>query len=306
MNTKNFQSEFLRSLSEGMIETVEAVSALTVLVNARKRMSVSGILVGGGNILTVDHGIEFEDHIQVMLPDGETAQAVLVGRDPGTDLAVLKIDAVSGERRLQAAEKPARVGQPVIALGKPEPEGVQASFGIVVALGQGLRTMRGSVLERYIATDATPYPGFSGGPLVSLNGEIVGINTSGLVGGTSLAIPVQIAMGVMGQLVAHGKVKRGFLGIRSQVVELAESIVQKENLSQKHGLLVVGMETGKPADQGGILVGDILVELGGKPTEDQDELFSALSSDVAGKQTEVKVLRGGNLLSLHFMIGEKD
>jgi S1-C subfamily serine protease len=304
MNNPTGRSEILQSISDGMVDAVESAAEFTVLVNARKRMPVSGLLVSQGIVLTVDHGIEREEHIQVILPGDTEAAAVLVGRDPGTDLAVLRIQQDTG-RAVRTAAKPARVGQPVIALGKPEPAGVQASFGIVTALGEGLRTMRGSVLDKYIATDATPYPGFSGGPLLSLTGEVVGLNTSGLVGGSSLAIPIHIALGVLEQIAAHGKVKRGYLGIRSQLVEIGETIMAAENIIQKTGLLLVGLEPQEPAERGGMLVGDILISINDKNVTDQDDLFMSLSGDVVGKATTVKVIRGGRLTTMTVTIGER-
>jgi S1-C subfamily serine protease len=165
--------------------------------------------------------------------------------------------------------------------------------------------MRGSVIEKYIATDATPYPGFSGGPLLSIAGDVVGINTSGLVGGSSLAIPIHLALGLMAQIETHGKVKRGYLGIRSQLVEISESILKSEGLAQKTGLLLVGLEPQEPAERGGMMVGDILIAVNDKTLSDQDDLFMSLSGDVVGKTAQIKVLRGGKVTSLTVTVGER-
>ena len=304
MSTSKPRNEILQALSDGMVDAVKTAAGFTVLVNARKRLPVSGILAKNGIVLTVDHGVEIEDHIQVVLQGETVSQAVLIGRDPGTDLAVLRINQ-DGGNPLVVADKPASVGQPVIALGKPEPSGVQASYGIVTALGEGLRTMRGAVIEKYIATDATPYPGFSGGPLLSIAGDVVGINTSGLVGGSSLAIPIHLALAVMAQIEAHGKVKRGYLGIRSQQVEIAEAILQGEGLTQKSGLLLVGLEPQEPADRGGLMVGDILIAVNDKTVTDQDDLFMCLSGDVVGQAAKINVLRGGKVVTQGVVIGER-
>ena len=303
MSTSNIK-QFSQDLSDSMADSVETAAGFTVLVDARKRMPFSGVVIKPDLVLSVDHGIETEDNIRVLLPNGNVAAATLVGRDPGSDLALLRLDQ-KVDKIFESAGRPARVGQPVIALGKPEPIGIQASFGIITALGEGLRTMRGSVIEKYIATDATPYPGFSGGPLISLTGEVVGINTSGLVGGTSIAIPIQIALNVATQLETFGKVKRGFLGVKSQRVEINETIRRDGAIAQKTGLLLVGVEANGPADRFGLMVGDILTRIDSQVVADQDDLFIALTGGIVGKSVMVEVVRGGKMSSVPVTIGEK-
>jgi S1-C subfamily serine protease len=304
MSDLSSNKQILESFSNGMADAV-AASGFTVSVDARKRIPVSGVLVKPDLIVSVDHGVETEDHIQVILPGGGVSPAALVGRDPGSDLAVLRLEnhQVSGTTLPIGAA--ARVGQPVIAVGKPEPEGLQASFGIVTTMGAGLRTMKGSVLEQYVATDATPYPGFSGGPLLSITGQVLGINTSGLVGGLSLAIPIDLVLKVSNQLEQHGRVKRGFLGIRSQRVELSQNLRAENNLDQATGLLLVGVEQAGPAAEGGLLLGDILINIEGQSIEDQDDLFMRLTGDVVGKNVALEILRGGKISTVMVKVGER-
>jgi S1-C subfamily serine protease len=254
--------------------------------------------------LSVDHGIEKEEGIQILVPDKGLDSARVVGRDGGTDLALLQLDHEYGDWPSFQHEN-ARVGLPVIMVGRPEPENPQASWGIVTSVGSGVRTARGSILDQYIATDATAYPGFSGGPLLTISGGVLGINTSGLVGGLSIAIPIQIALNVVDQLEKFGRVKRGYLGVRSQRVEIPEQIVRSGEINQKSGLLIVGLETDGPALIAGLLVGDILVSFEGEPLNDQDDLMSHLSRDVAGKEISLRVIRGGKITNIPIKIGEK-
>lgn len=297
-------NEVLKSLSDGMADAVEQAGSVTVLVNARKRLPVSGVLYGNDLVLSVDHGIEKDEDIQVLFGSGDHAVGKVAGRDPGTDLAIVRLDHAFGSKALPA-EKPARVGQPILALGRPEPEGIQASFGVITMIGGAIRTVRGSVLDQYLATDATPYPGFSGGPLIDLSGGILGINTSGLVGGISLAIPASLAWKTAELLVVHGRVKRGYVGIRSQRVELPEQARNALGRSQSSGLLIVGVEAGGPATNASVMVGDILTGLNHEAIADQDDLLVRLSGDVVGKAVPFEVIRGGQVTNLTITIGER-
>ena len=158
-------------------------------------------------------------------------------------------------------------------------------------------------MERYIQTDATPYPGFSGGPLIDARGNVLGIMTTGLARGAALAIPVEDAWGVAKTLESRGSVKRGYLGILSQPVHLPDA--QRTGLTQRGGLLVVGVEDGSPAGRAGILLGDILATLDGQPVEDTDDLLVLLTGERVGETVPVRVVRGGELQTLQVTIGER-
>jgi S1-C subfamily serine protease len=161
------------------------------------------------------------------------------------------------------------------------------------------------MLDTYIRTETTPYPGFSGGPLVNAEGEVLGLNTSGLTRGSSLTIPVSVAWRVAEALATHGSVKRGYLGVRTQPVEISEAARQALKREQEHGLLVLWLEEEGPAAKSGLLVGDILVAISGQPVGDPDDLFSALNSDTVGKAVAVEVLRGGRPETVSVTVGER-
>jgi S1-C subfamily serine protease len=279
----------IKSLSDGLTSAVESAAKSTLLVDARKRYPASGIAYAADLVLTADHVVTREDEIRIGLPDGKSLPAMIAGRDPGSDLALLKLS----ENALTPAKtaKNPKVGQIVLALGRPSEAGMQASFGIITSIGGPARTWRGGLLDQFLHTETVPYPGFSGGPLVSAEGDVLGLNTSGLTRGEALTIPVSVAWSIAESLATHGTVKRGYLGIRTQPVE--------------SGLLVLWLEKDGPAEKSGLLIGDILVRVNGKSQTDADDLFGALSSDVVGKKVEVDVLRGGQAHSLKVTVGER-
>ncbi len=294
----------LTALSEAMAEAVEKAGAATVTVDARRRMPASGIVFRSNLVLTADHVVEREDDIRIVLPNGSKVGARLAGRDPGSDLALLHTDG-DGLAVAEAASQTARIGQLVLALGRPSDEGIQASLGVVSAVGGPVRTGRGGLLEHYLRTDTIPYPGFSGGPLISTSGQVLGLNTSGLARGASLTIPVPFAWQVAESLAQHGSVRRGYLGIRSQPVALPVAQRQALGREQSTGLLLVGVEDNSPAALAGLLVGDILVALAGDPITNPDELLTKLVGALVGQPTTLQVLRGGQPQTITVTIGER-
>ena len=293
----------LTDFSNGLTSAVEKASGSTILVDARKRYPASGIAYAEDLVLTADHVVTREDDIKVLLADGKSLSATIAGRDPGSDLALLRV----AEKALTAAKTSddVKVGQLVLALGRPNSEGMQASWGIVTSISGPTRTFRGGMLDEYIRTETTPYPGFSGGPLVNTEGEVLGLNTSGLTRGSSLTIPNKVAWRVAEALATHGSVKRGYLGVRTQPVEIPEAARQALKREQEHGLLVLWLEEGGPAQKGGLIVGDIIVAVSGQAVGDPDDLFSALSTDTVGKAIAVEVLRGGRPETVNVTVGER-
>jgi S1-C subfamily serine protease len=296
-------TEVLRNVSDAMAATVEVAGSGVVRVEARRRLSASGIVWSSeGVIVTAHHIVERDENISVGLHGSDTVPATLVGRDPTTDVAVLRAEAADLTPPTWAEAEELRVGHLVMGLGRPG-RSVQATLGIISALGEGWRTPAGGRVEPYLQTDLVMYPGFSGGPLVDVAGRVLGLNTSALLRGISLTVPTLTLRQVVEMLLAHGRVRRGYLGVGAQPVRLPAELEQK--LGQETGLLLVSVEPGGPAGQGGLLLGDTIVALDGQPVRHMDELLALLSSDQVGASVPVRVVRGGQVQELTVTIGER-
>ncbi len=299
------KENILVEISKGMAGAVEKAGAATVTVEARRRQSASGVGYADDLVLTANHVVERDEDITVTLPDGTVLSAEVAGRDPGSDLALLRVSEGGVPVAAPAGEE-ASVGQIALALGRPSRNGVEASLGVISAVGGPVHTHGGGVLERHFRTDAIPYPGFSGGPLVDAEGAVIGINTSGLAHGNLVTIPAKQAWQIAADLAEHGSIRRGYLGIRSQVVEIPEESQKALGRDQGYGLLLVGLEEDGPAVEEGLMVGDILVAIAGNPVSDSDELLGYLTGEVVGKPTEVEILRGGKPQTVTVTVGERE
>ena len=235
------------------------------------------------------------------LPDGGAVAADLAGRDPTTDLAVLRVQGEGLTPPGWTEPDDVRVGNIALALGRPG-KTVQATLGIVSALGESWRTRAGGRIDRYLQTDVTMYPGFSGGPLVDASARVVGLNSSALLRGVTASVPVPTVRRVVETILAHGKVRRGYMGIGAQVVRLPEALAPQPD--QETGLLVVSVEPGSPADKGGMVLGDTVVALNGQPVRHLDDLLAFLSGDSVGSTPTIGVLRGGQAKDLTVAVGE--
>lgn len=293
----------LSRLSEGMADAVEKIGLSVVQVNGRRRRSASGVVYAPATVLTASHVVEREEDLSVGTGEGRTVEARLIGRDPSNDLAVLEVSELGDRTVAEPAAGGVRVGQISLAVARPSREGIRASFGVISSVGGPLRTGRGARLERYVQTDATPYPGFSGGPLINTEGAVLGITTLGFARGVALAVPAEVAWRAAEMLSERGSIKRGYLGILSQPVRLPAA--QRAGLQGSGGLLVVGVEDDSPAGKGGMLLGDILVSLDATSVADTDELQALLTSDRVGREVPVEVIRGGELTTLRVTVGER-
>lgn len=296
-------NSFITQLSDGLADAIAAAAVGTVRVDARQRIPATGFVWSSdGVIVTSNHVVRRDAQIQVGLPDGSEHPATLVGRDPSTDIAILKLN-TSGLTVLERAESASlRVGQLALAVGRPT-KNIQASLGMITALGESWRTGAGGIVDRYLQTDVIMYPGFSGGALINVSGQLIGMNSSELIRGANAAIPTITLNRVVGTLLAHGKVRRGYLGVSTQTVRLPETL--RATAGQEVGLLVVGVESNSPADQSGLTLGDTIIQFAGTPTYSHDDLLSLLTSDRVGKSALAQILRGGQLIQLDLLIGEK-
>ena len=267
----------------------------------------SGVIVSPeGYILTNQHVVDGADQIEIALSDGRTTNAKVIGIDPETDLAVLKINLPNLPSITLGRMDEARVGDVVLAIGNPFGVGQTVTMGIISALGRnhlGINTF-----ENFIQTDAPINPGNSGGALVDVNGNLLGINTaiysrSGGSLGIGFAIPVSTARSVLESIITTGTVTRGWIGVEPQDVtpEIAESF----GLSQKSGAIVAGVLQGGPADKAGIKPGDILVDVNGQPITDTTRLLNVIAQIKPGTDAKVHVVRKNKDLDLDVMIGKR-
>ncbi len=305
-NATNPGAASLAAFSDALADAVTKAGRSIVRVEGRSRIPASGIVwAADGVVVTADHVVERDDDLRVGLPDGTTVPARLVGRDPSSDLAVLKVEAAGLTPIRRAA--PARVGSLALIVARPGAD-LTASLGVVSAISGPIRTRRGGRLVGLIATDATFYPGFSGGPLIVAQGGAVGLATSRFRGerGNGVVIPLSTIERVVAALSAHGRIRRGFVGIGSQPVQLPAALRQSLGLGdQETGLLVVNVEEGGPAGQAGLLIGDIVVSFAGEPVRDPSELRDLLGPERVGQPVTLTIVRGGQSQALTLTVGER-
>jgi serine protease Do len=295
---KSGSSSTLQELSSQLAAAVETAGNFVVSIHARRRIPSSGIVWRDGVVVSASHTVRRDEEIPVTLPSGESVVAKVAGRDPATDLVALKVD---GARLPPPASRlppdsSLRVGSLVLAVGRPGQD-VSASFGIVSAVGQGWRSWQGTRIDRVLRLDVAVYDGFSGGALVDPSGAVLGLNNSALARGTPLALPAAAVDKVLDELLEKGHVRRPFIGVAVQPVELSESVVKQHGLEGEAGLLIISIADGSPADKAGMMLGDVLLEANGNPLTGPDDLLDALSSVAKNGSVTVKFLRGGAIKS---------
>jgi S1-C subfamily serine protease len=294
----------LESLSNDLAGAVERAGQSVVAIHARRRIPASGIHWRPGIIVAAHHTIQREEDITISLADGSTVAASRAGRDPTTDLAILKVDQAKVPVASLADETAIRVGSLVLALGRPG-NAVTASLGVISTVGGEWRTWHGGTIDRFVRLDISIYDGFSGGPLIDASGRVLGLNTSGLSRGAALAIPVSTVNRVVDQLAKSGRVARGYLGLGMQAVRLPAALVERLSLPNDIGLMVVSAEPGGPGDRAGILIGDVLIAVGDRPVADPAEVLSLLGGDQIGKTLSTRIIRAGEPTIVSITIAER-
>ena len=292
----------LMTFSTELAAVTKAAGTAVVRVNGRRRLPASGIIWSAeGHILTADHVLRADEGITVGLPDGRVLDAVLLGRDRTTDLALLHVEATDFAPLPLAEAEHTGVGNLVLALGRPG-RSVQATIGILSGLGDSWRTRHGGQIDQFMQTDVLMYPGFSGGPLLAADGTLLGLNSSALLQGVSVTLPVATLQRVANGLQEHGRMRRGYLGVSTQSVHLPQAMA--ETLGRRRGLLVVAVEPGSPAEEGGLTLGDAIVALGDTVVRSHDDLLACLISGDLYEKVPVTVIRAGELQTINVKLGE--
>ena len=316
--------ETLHAFSDALANAVSRVAPSIVAIHARRRIPASGIVWRAGYVLASDHTIRRERDITVTLEDGRQVAASLVGRDPGTDLALLKIadDSVPAAPRAAVSGPTAlRPGNVVLAVGRPG-EKVTATLGAIHTVGSEWRTWQGGQISELIRVDIAIHDGFSGSALVDTNGNVVGINSSILTRGAHAStivigitnavfartapasIPIATIDRVVDQLISGGRVARGWLGVGTQPVRIPERVRADAALVQEVGLLLVGVASDSPAERAGLFVGDTLLSLAGTLTREADDVIAILGPDTVGRTLTARIVRAGAVMELPVLIGE--
>lgn len=280
---------------------VDRAAPAVVAVHGRQRIPSSGVYWQEGVIVTAEHTLKRDDDLQATLPDLVTVPVQLVGRDPGTDLAVLRTDARLPV--LDRRETPLKIGHPVLALGLSPEDGIGASFGIVSGLGGPWRTWRGGQVDQFLRPDVELYPGFSGGALVDAEGHLLGLNTSALSRSMNLTIPVATVDRVVADILHKGRVARGYLGISMHPIRLGDRL--KKALGHDAGVIVLSVEEGSPADHSGVVLGDVLVSVEGRPIQETDDVLALLGPEAIGSELSARLLRGGQPQDVTLKVGER-
>ena len=295
----------LTDASEALAQAVDEVAHCVVAVLASRHGPASGVLWRPGVVVTAAHTIRRDDGIRVILADGARSDAVLAGVDTSTDLAVLNLEGVGGQVAEVGDPASVRAGHLVFAVARDVSGQPAASFGIVAATGGEWRTWRGGHVDRMIRLDGGLHPGFSGGPVADTRGQLIGVGTSALARGFGIVVPSSTVNRVTDALLQSGHIARGYLGIGTQPIALPASLSRKLGLQDHGGLIVLSLAPQGPAEQGGILVGDILLDLEGLPLRDVGDLQATLGGDRIGQQVRVGLVRGGERIQSTITLGER-
>lgn len=301
-------SQLLDAYSVAVVGAVERVGPAVVKVEVRggppdsksRRGPTGGsgsgfVFTPDGLILTNSHVVAGGTEVSVSLTDGRRLRADVVGDDPHTDLAVLRVTAPDLTPAPLGNSASLRPGQVVIAIGNPFGFQHTVTTGVVSALGRSLRARTVRLMENLIQTDAALNPGNSGGPLVTSRGEVVGVNTAVILGGQGIAfaVPINTATWVIACLLKDGRVRRSYLGVAGHDVEIPRRLVREHSLPRDRGMSVTGVTPKSPADEAGLRAGDLLLDFGGMPIGGADDLVRLLTDATIGVATPVRVLRHG-------------
>ena len=292
------EEEALDAFSRVVVRVAETLRPAVVNLRGRRGRaegSGSGILfTPDGFLLTNHHVVHGSERVRVRLGDGRELDGRVVGADPWTDLAVVQATASGLAYAGFGDSARLRVGQLVVAIGSPFGFDSTVTAGVISALGRTLRSITGHLVDNVIQTDAALNPGNSGGPLVDSRGQVIGINTAIIqpAQGICFAIPINMAKHILPQLLQHGRVVRGYLGVHGRSAPVPRALARRHNLVQESGVEILSVEAGGPADQAGILEGDLIVALAEQPTGSVDDLHKLLMQLPVGIPAPVVLLRG--------------
>jgi S1-C subfamily serine protease len=299
------------ALSSESASIIERVGSAVVAVHGRRRIPSTGVHWRAGIVVTSDNAIERDEDITITLPDARSVAATLAGRDPSTDLAILKLEgSPSDESSTLGVPEFAdlaslRVGHWVLVAGRTSEGGPRASVALVGVVGPAWRTWRGGALDATVRLDRNLHPTFAGGPVIDHQGRVLGISTPALSRYGAVVIPASTVERVTAELEKKGHVGRGYLGIGMMPLRLPGKLRETTQVASEIGLMVVGVEPDSPADQAGVTLGDVLVALDAKPVRDTDDLQAHLTAESIGKTVKASMIRSGALAEVAVIVGER-
>jgi S1-C subfamily serine protease len=296
----------LTLLSDEISNLVDRVRPSVVAIRGRERFPSSGIHWQEGIIVTASHTIRRSEDIQLTFANGKIVSAALIGRDPSTDVALLKFEkGDAGDLAVAefVEDKDLRVGQIVISAGYGS--NFNINLGILSVVNGAWRTWRGGKVDRMIQADLPLYPGFSGGPLFNSAGQVIGMNTSGLFRNRGTTIPTATIVRVSEELKQKGKIPRGYLGIALYPLRLPDSLRKRSNVQDNSGLIVLNVEQDSPAEKAGLLIGDILLRLNDVPLTTIEHLQTILEPESVGQSLNATLIRAGSPMQLSLNVGER-
>ncbi len=285
----------LASLSDDLASAVQRAGRGVVAVHGRRRFPASGLAWSADHVVTAAHVLERDSDLSITTPDGTQHAARLVGRDPGSDLAILSAPGASLQPIDRAPSGALSAGNLVLAVGRPGTPEPIASFGAVSSVGGAWRTAQGGLLDAYIRADVALLPGLSGGALVDVGGRLVGMLSAQLAGGDPVGVPVASLEGIVQRILTGGTLRRAYLGVSTQPVEIQDGLRRRLGIEQSGGLMLLGIEPGAPAERGGLFPGDILLAIGDRTVEDGEALQMALGPEAIDRSTRIRLIRGGAL-----------
>ena len=295
----------LRELSNALATATERAAASAVAVHTEARGSSSGVVWRPGVIVTSEHALQRDEGIHVTPPDGRAVAATLAGRDPSTDLAVLKCaEATTAISQIAPADS-FRAGSLTLVIGRTRASGPVAAMGVISLLAPERRTWRGASLKPYIRLDVELQPTAVGGAIVDAQSRLIGIATARFGRFGVVAIPAALVGRVMDTLLAKGRIPRGYLGVGLQPVRLPDALRESLGRAEKTAAMVLEVELGGPAQKAGVVLGDILVSLEGQPVSHLEDVQAHLHSDAIGKPLAAKIVRGGAAQELKIIVGER-
>lgn len=297
MSNMTSSFEVLKSLSEATVDVVARTSPSVVSVHSGMGGGTGIVWSPDGYILTCNHVVHRARSVKVGLRDGSEVDAKVVGRDPYSDIALLKVEG-NGFTPIELADsEKTNVGEFVLALANPFNRQPAATSGIVTSARSTLRGMHRMNMENVILTDARLNPGYSGGPLIDASGKMIGLNTA-FAWSRGIAIPISTVKTVVERLMKGGEVRRAYLGVVMNTVPIPRQVVEDTKINQESGLMILQVEPGSPAKKAGAAFGDVIVRLNDKPASDTSDATRILTEEVIGKKIKVAVLRGEKLTEL--------